>query len=769
MLTASVAVRLLIMGAKSRALWPVAAALAIVIGTFWLVYAVWRSPHRNDLATFGSYAAAVTVVAVALIARTWEARAKRADDAIETQEVDRLADLLAGAVNEQWTRAAMDRGLLQSEPIPVRWHRPSTPFAGPVAAAVSSRRFQPLPGLPAIDRQRLRGGQISDLHAVYGGLGSGRLLIAGAPGAGKSGAAVLLVLAALKHRGQVSDPDRPQVPVPVMFTLHGWDPHTQRVEDWLVARLQQTYPLLGGKGGARRATRLLAEGKVTLILDGLDEIHEQLRPVALRALNQQAAFRLIVLTRSAEMAVAASQSLLEDAVALELQDISPATAAAYLTRIQLHPAPSGWRELTSRVRHVPDGPIAQALSSPLTLTLIRDTYREGGDIQNFLDFCGPGDRIVSREDIVGHLLDRVLPAAYTRRPGSPPLRYDLPTAQHALRCLASRMKQDGTRDLSWWQMREWAPAAPRVIFTGLVMGVIVGIGAGLAVKPVFGVSAGLIAALGFGLLVGFRERSSSPMGPRSLRQVVRRSSIPPSLAVGLPAGAAVGLPVGLAVGVPGGLAVAIAFGMTVGLAGWLSGVFTQHGDYNVAPYSPRTSWRNSRMVGLAAGFVGGLTSGLAFGLSGGLEGALATGIAAGLGIGLVVWGTAVRVIGVMAGFMAGIAAGLTAGLVIGFTGGIAIGLTSGLIAGLAAGVTVGPVGGFVYSRTWASTLAFAQLAVRWRTPIRLMRFLEDARDRNVLRTVGPAYQFRHARLQDRLAEQAGAIGRLGATARPHGQ
>jgi hypothetical protein len=35
-----------------------------------------------------------------------------------------------------------------------------------------------------------------------------------------------------------------------------------------------------------------------------------------------------------------------------------------------------------------------------------------------------------------------------------------------------------------------------------------------------------------------------------------------------------------------------------------------------------------------------------------------------------------------------------------------------------------------------------------------MRFLEDARERGVLRTVGPVYQFRHARLQDRLANQA---------------
>jgi len=48
---------------------------------------------------------------------------------------------------------------------------------------------------------------------------------------------------------------------------------------------------------------------------------------------------------------------------------------------------------------------------------------------------------------------------------------------------------------------------------------------------------------------------------------------------------------------------------------------------------------------------------------------------------------------------------------------------------------------------------FVQLAARQRTPVRLVRFLEDARDRNVLRMVSPVYQFRHARLHDRLAGQ----------------
>jgi RecA/RadA recombinase len=95
--------------------------------------------------------------------------------------------------------------------------------------------------MPATTAAQLAEGDIRDLHQLYGGLGSGRLVIAGAPGSGKSGAAVLLILAALGHRDHVAEADRPGVPVPVMFTLHGWDPNAQAVRDWLVDRLGQTY------------------------------------------------------------------------------------------------------------------------------------------------------------------------------------------------------------------------------------------------------------------------------------------------------------------------------------------------------------------------------------------------------------------------------------------------------------------------------------------------------------------------------------------------
>jgi hypothetical protein len=119
--------------------------------------------------------------------------------------------------------------------------------------------------------------------------------------------------------------------------------------------------MLAGKSGARKAAGLLSAGKVAVILDGLDEVHEDLRPVALQALSRQANFRLVVLTRSAEMVSAASQSLLEGAAALELKAIDTAAAVSYLTHAQLDPAPPAWQELIDRLRRAPDSPLAQAL------------------------------------------------------------------------------------------------------------------------------------------------------------------------------------------------------------------------------------------------------------------------------------------------------------------------------------------------------------------------------------------------------------------------
>ena len=614
---------------------------------------------------------------------------------------DELVDLLAGAVKAQWTRAAGERRLLEPAPIPIRWRRATLAIAGPVSAAIGSGRLAPLPGLRSVSEAELQVGGRRELHEIYGGLGSGRLVIVGAPGSGKSGAAILLLLDALQHRERVAAADRRRVPVPVLFTLHGWDPTTQRLETWLASRLVETYsPIFTGRQAVAEVATLLASERLSLILDGLDEIAETLRPVALRALSEQAGFRVVLLTRSQEMVAAASQARFDGAVALELQDIDGATAADYLTRVQLDPPPASWQRLTSHLHDCPSSAVSQALNTPLMLTLVRDTYTAADDVSELLDSA----RFASEQEVEDHLLDRVLPAAYTRPLGTLQPQYTLDQAERALRYIAQRMNQDGTRELAWWLIARWTAAAPRIILTGLVVGLVVGVGLG------FGLGAGLGAGLVLGLVLGFGlgpvygrgGRAPERVAPLRWGSLMHREAVQDALISALGVGSVVGLvgvlAGGLVVGLGVGLGLGLVVGLVVGLGTGLTVLLGRPGIDDVTPSDPLESWRRDRTYGLAYGLVLGLAGGV------------------GLGFGL------------------------------GFGFGLGTRLLFGLVVGL--------VFYLVYPVAWPTALACLQLRIAHGTPVRMIRFLEDARARNVLRTVGPLYQFRHARLQDRLAGTA---------------
>jgi hypothetical protein len=220
--------------------------------------------------------------------------------------VGMLADLLGKAVLEQWRQEAAERMLLTPAPIPVGWSLSERAVTGPVEAAVGSAdvapAFPPLPGQSRVTEEQLAvGGGRRELFAVYAGIASGRVVVLGAPGAGKTGSAVLLVLDALEHREGLEDTQRARVPVPVLATAYGWDPVSCPVRDWLVARLIVSYPrLFAQRGGRAEAEALVATGAVALVLDGLDEMDVARRPAALRALSD-APFRVVVLTRGEEM------------------------------------------------------------------------------------------------------------------------------------------------------------------------------------------------------------------------------------------------------------------------------------------------------------------------------------------------------------------------------------------------------------------------------------------------------------------------------------
>jgi hypothetical protein len=711
------------MRGKVRELLPVIVMAAAIVGAALWGYSVWRSSHRNDLDAYGAYAIALALLVGSVIAwaRRWRTNI-RSETGPSTAELEELSDWLAQVVGEEWTREASDRGLLVPDPIPVRWRRPSVAIAGPASTAAGTRWLQPLPGMTRATAERLKEGEIHGLHELYGGLGSGRLVIAGGPGSGKSGAAMLLILAALRHRDQVEKADRPRVPVPVMFTTYGWSPETQPVQDWLAGRLGQVYPRLAGRRGALSAALLLATGKIAVILDGLDEIPEELRPVALQALSQQATFRLVILTRLDEMAAAAKKGGLQGAAAVELQDIDAATAATYLTSVQLDPPPSGWNELTNRLRQDPDAPVAKALSTPLILTLVRDAYREGDSVRELLELRGPVAGTASRDDIIDHLLDRLLAAAYGQSPGRPPSIYDLQTAQHALRCIAAQMNRDGTRDLRWWHIPNWAPFAPRVLTTGLMAGLTSGLLAGCVIGVERGLKPGLVSGVIFGVIFGFGSVADAVVGripqrieivglskmvhPQGLKALppLHRLELVSAVTIGVGGGVFVAAIVTSAVGLAAGLVTGLITGLMIGF-GTVLAASSQSSIVRTSSITPLTAWQSDQQYSRVSGLVNGVTFGLLAGLLSLAE----------------------------------------------------IGPWPGLVNGLT-GFALGLLAGIWNSAIWSTSLTFVQLARRWNTPIRIMRLLEDAHHRSVLRTIGPVYQFRHARLQDRLAHQMLAIG-----------
>ncbi|MFI6099927.1 hypothetical protein ACIA8G_30600 [Lentzea sp. NPDC051213] len=660
------------------------------------------TPSRAEASGYGQF----VLAAVGLVIMLGDMVVKAFTSATPP-DVDQLADDLAEAMRNQWEQAAVDRGLLQPIPLPIRWRRCTARVAGPMSAATIDEDghapFDPLPGMGQVAPDSLLKGTRRDLHRVYGGLGSGRLVVVGGPGTGKSSAALLLLLDALRYRDQLDPAQRPQVPVPVMFTLAGWDPDTTSVEEWLTGKLTENQTL-GARRGANHARSLIHAKQIAVFLDGLDEIPEQTRLSTLRALSAQATFRLVLLTRTDELVAVAAHHGLDGAIALELLPPHPTDVANYLLRPLTEPAPHAWQKLTTALIEDPSCPAAQAFTRPLAVGLLRDVYTANAPVDELLE----RDRFPDHDTIIGHLLDRAVIAAYTRRPGRPAPRYALSTAQHTLASIAQQLSGHNTRDLAWWTIATWVPRKPLMTAVfGLGAGLVYGLAFGLTFGLWFGLALGLVFAIGAGLVAGFTSSS----GPRRLqldRSTWRLGVAAPGLSafksaakLGLLFGLILGLVAGFVSGPIFGLVAGLVLSLVAGLTIWLTTrLMAEPRSVPTRSASPAEAWRDDLLAGLITGSVAGLMVGLTFGVG------------------------------------AGLLYGFETGLVYGLAAGVAFGLGAGL-QGLDSGQAV---------------VAQAYLSVRHRTPLRLMRFLEDARSRHLLRTVGPIYQFRHATLQDRLAD-----------------
>ena len=144
------------------------------------------------------------------------------------------ADQLAQAVGARWRREEEHRKIQNPFPLPVRWRLPPeelTDHWANIARAPAGATADPL----ALT------GQLDEVVDIYRRIPSGRLVVLGRAGSGKTILTLRFVLDLVKTRNY---PD----PVPVIFSLGSWNPTTMSLREWLAGQLMRDDPGLVATG-----------------------------------------------------------------------------------------------------------------------------------------------------------------------------------------------------------------------------------------------------------------------------------------------------------------------------------------------------------------------------------------------------------------------------------------------------------------------------------------------------------------------------------------
>ncbi|MGW0807635.1 NACHT and WD40 repeat domain-containing protein [Nonomuraea sp. NPDC002799] len=662
---------------------------------------------------------------------------------------EELADDLASTIKGQWLDEARARGLSDTGVLPLTWSATDRQVSDTSVVLSGPPRTGRVLRLRLTGR--ITGGfdeATEQLAADYGRLASGRLVILGEPGAGKSVLAILLTLGLL-GKTRVAG-----TPVPVLLAASSWDPVSEPMDEWIVRALAASY-----YNGRPQIPQLLSDrGLLVPVIDGLDEIQESVRRSAVRAISTAIGRErpVIVTCRSVEYedVITGGVPVLRKAPVVEVAPLAAPDVVAYLSEV---PWPDGtdWSTVFTHLHDDPEGPVATSLSTPLMVSLARRTYQRcGGDPGELLDDA----RFGSRHAVEDYLIDRMIDAAYT----TPTAKWDAHKARGWLVFLAKYLHQHRERDLAWWLLSQrllspWV-ASGIGITAGFILLMIMFATLGTPDPDTGTTTGGVLDMLGgnvtvcvfYAVLAMVAWYIGAGRAPGKLSFALTGSLV--RLRRGFAAGAALAaillVPTAIGVGIVSlagpwppepavierywhFLALMVSLACVIGLAmavhSWLEAPPTRSAQ--ASPHAFLRQDRVSSPVGaVAAGTVLSLAS----------LPCLAAGVA---------------VAGVLMRLGMGWSGEPTASDVIDASFGIAgyrslLPLSTTLLIGLGFGLLI------MLTRAWPRfVIARAVLAARGQLPWRLLGFLAHARKEELLRQSGGTYQFRHYRVQEWLANQ----------------
>ncbi len=245
---------------------------------------------------------------------------------------------------------------------------------------------------------------------------NGKLLILGDPGSGKT--TTLLNLARdLLLRAEVDE----QHPIPVVFNLSSWSENQPPLTEWLIEELNGKYQVPRKVG-----TQWIENDEVLLLLDGLDEVAENVRDACVQAINsyrsEHGFVDVVVCSRIKDYEALTGQLKLNGAIVI--QPLADAQIIQYLDGLGTDVAVV--RELITR-----DTQLRELAQSPLMLSIMVLAYR-GKSADDIPDF----DNVEAQRQ---HLFDVYVERMFDRRIGEKP--YKREETRHYLGWLARQMKQ----------------------------------------------------------------------------------------------------------------------------------------------------------------------------------------------------------------------------------------------------------------------------------------------------------------------------------------
>jgi hypothetical protein len=443
----------------------------------------------------------------------WTIRVSR--DTPAPIELRSMADQLATAVSSNWWFETERWHVLDPYPLPVRWIPADPGFLASWSAITQLANSWPTTSASALDAWAAGPTELSghdnELAETVGRIPTGRLVLLGAPGAGKTILLIRLVLQLLARR-------RDGEPVPVLLPMASWNPSDDDFPTWMAEWMATLWAPLAQpvQAGSHKsvARALLDAGLIVPVLDGLDEIAQESRNSAIICLNDATGSirGLILSCRSDAYATAVHPAPgldvpLTGAAGVELCPLETKEVGVYLQISAGGPVGAArWTPVIEAMGADPPPPVAHVLTTPLMASLARAIYnpRTREDVT-------PGQPIPielldqhlfsTRESVERHLYDRFIPVSYLPHPNpehaSRRFRWTADQAERWLAFLARYLEdpEHRTTDLMWWRLDKALPEHRVMVTLCVLVGLVGAIG-----YPFPGFGIGIIAGLLTGLL-----------------------------------------------------------------------------------------------------------------------------------------------------------------------------------------------------------------------------------------------------------------------------